>query len=173
MGKELPDPFNCRCHHHSPNEASDRTFHRLRYRDRNAGSSTVFCASAPSHQSCAGAPYGARANCSRDWPCAAHAAGTCQAIGKYDRSVARPARASNSVKLESLAAMMRAAAAAIQVRPNLLYAAAVTRHADRKKIVSSRTDTEQERRSRCLTELGFACTPSGRGYALLFSPPPP
>jgi hypothetical protein len=26
MGKELPDPFNCRCHHRFPNEANDRTF---------------------------------------------------------------------------------------------------------------------------------------------------
>ncbi len=38
--------------------------------------------------------------------------------------------------------MMRAAAVAIQARPNLLYAAAVMRHAARKNIVSSRTDAE-------------------------------
>jgi len=48
----------------------------------------------------------------------------------------------NPVKLESLAAIMPAAAAAIQARPNLLYAAAVMRHAVRKNIVSSRTDAE-------------------------------
>jgi hypothetical protein len=46
------------------------------------------------------------------------------------------------VKLESLAAIVPAAAAAIQARPNLLYAAAVMRHAVRKNIVSSRTDAE-------------------------------
>ena len=50
MGKELPDPFNCRCHCRFPKRSERSSVpHRLRYQNRNAGSSTVFCASAPTH----------------------------------------------------------------------------------------------------------------------------
>ena len=68
--------------------------------------------------------------------------GTCQATGSVTAALRGQPERPNPVKLESLAAMMRAAAAAIQARPNLLYAAAVMRHATRKNVVSSRTDSE-------------------------------
>jgi hypothetical protein len=67
--------------------------------------------------------------------------GTCQATGSVTAALRGQPERPNPVKLESLAAMMRAAAA-IQARPNLLYAAAVMRHAARKNVVSSRTDSE-------------------------------
>src|SRR2546423_7572125 len=111
--------------------------------NRNAGSPTVFCASAPSHQVyrwCA--LWGESELFQRLAMRGSCRSGTCEATGKCDRSVAGPARAGQPVKLESLAAMMRTTARHPGAATFALRRRRHETHAVRKNIVSSRTDTE-------------------------------